>query len=82
MTSVVSLEEAVLRREEIQAVRECLDKLSDRDRVVLLLKFSGHSYLEIAEVLNLNRTSVGTILARVQTKFARLWRERQQEVRE
>jgi DNA-directed RNA polymerase specialized sigma24 family protein len=35
----------------------------------LLLKFSGYKYNEIAEVIGVESSSVGTILARAQAKF-------------
>ncbi|KKM12230.1 hypothetical protein SY88_04620 [Clostridiales bacterium PH28_bin88] len=66
---VLSFDEALIRNQEIRAVRRCLSRLADRDRTCLLLKFSGFSYQEIAEVIGVQAASVGTILARAQRRF-------------
>ena len=52
-----------------QAVRAALDGLPEREREMLLLRYSGHSYREIATILSLNETSVGTLLARAKEDF-------------
>lgn len=62
-------EETCIRNQQIIAVREVLETLPDRDRMCLLLKFSGFSYSEIAETIGVQKTSVGTILARARAKF-------------
>lgn len=77
---VVSLEESLLRKEEVRKVRDCLEKLPDRERLALLLKFSGYCYSEIAATLGIQQGSVGTFLARVKKKFAEIWTA-EQEVR-
>jgi len=73
--SVIPLEEAVIRKEEARLVRQCLAKLPPRDRICLLLKNVGHSYAEIAEVIQVDKNSVGTILARARRHFAGLYNE-------
>lgn len=62
-------EEIVLRNQKAEFVQKMLQKLEPRDRTCLVLKFTGFSYEEIAEVIGINKTSVGTILARAQAKF-------------
>ncbi|MDQ3698906.1 MAG: sigma-70 family RNA polymerase sigma factor [Gemmatimonadota bacterium] len=52
-------------------VRAALDTLSTRDRELLLLRYEGHSYRELAIVLGLTETSVGTLLARAKSAFRR-----------
>ena len=66
---VISIEDIAIRNQEIRAIRKVLGLLPQRDRICLLLKFSGYKYNEIAEVIGVEKTSVGTILARSQAKF-------------
>jgi RNA polymerase sigma factor (sigma-70 family) len=72
---VIPLEEAVIRSQEARLVHQCLGRLPPRDRMVLLLKNDGHSYAEIAAVIQVDKDSVGTILARARRHFAGLYRE-------
>ena len=62
-------DERVLGEERRQLVRIALDKLSDRDRRILLLRHEGYSYREIAKVIGVNETSVGTLLLRASASF-------------
>lgn len=62
-------EEVFLRNQQVLAVKEVLEVLPERDRMCLLLKFSGFSYLEIAEVTGVRTNSVGKFLARAQERF-------------
>lgn len=71
--SEIPIEEAVIKRYEIKMVRKVLDGLSCRDRMCLLLKFSGYKYDEIAEIIKVNRKSVGSMIARSQVKFKELY---------
>ena len=66
---VISIEDIAIRNQEIREIRRVLALLPQRDRMCLLLKFSGYRYNEIAEVIGVEKTSVGTILARCQAKF-------------
>jgi len=66
---VISIEDVVIRNQEVRQIRKALAALQERDRMCLLLKFSGYRYSEIAEVIGVEKTSVGTILARCQAKF-------------
>ena len=59
-----------LQRGERQAMaRHALDQLPERDREMLLLRYEGFSYKEIAEAIQVAATSVGTLLARAEKKF-------------
>ncbi len=58
------------RTEEIAAVRRALDALNQRDREMLLMKHEGFSYREIAAAVDVAATSVGTLLARAEARFA------------
>jgi RNA polymerase sigma-70 factor (ECF subfamily) len=50
-------------------VRRALDRLSLRDRQMLLLRHEGHSYREIAATLGVAETGVGTMLIRATAAF-------------
>ena len=60
---------SLLIDEKRQAVRRALDKLSERDRRMLLLRHEGYSYREIAQAVGVNETSVGTLLLRATNAF-------------
>jgi len=62
-------EERALLEIEKEKVRKTLNLLSKRDKEALVLKYSGYSYEEIAKTLKLNKSSVGTIIARAQKNF-------------
>lgn len=57
------------RRRRIAAVRAALGQLSERDREMLLLREEGFKYSEIAEVVDVAPSSVGTLLARALKRF-------------
>ena len=58
------------RREDVRRVRRALDDLGPRDRQLLLLREEGFSYQELAQVLEVKPTSVGTLLARARQRLA------------
>jgi len=60
--------EAAERRDRVRAA---LDSLTLRDRQLLLLRYEGYSYRELAAALDLAETSVGTLLARAKEAFRR-----------
>jgi RNA polymerase sigma factor (sigma-70 family) len=49
--------------------RRALDQLAARDREMLLMRYEGFSYKEIADVVNVAASSVGTLLARAEARF-------------
>jgi len=62
--------DATLEARELRAnVRRALDALPERERQMLLLRYEGFSYREIAHALAINEASVGTLLARAKTAF-------------
>lgn len=69
LDQVVSIEEIAIQNYEVELTRKVLSMLSPRDRMSLLLKFSGYKYSEIAEVIGIDINSIGTILSRAQKKF-------------
>lgn len=50
-------------------VRAVIDRLSERDRQILLLRAEGYGYRDLAAVLGLREASVGTFLARAKRAF-------------
>lgn len=67
--NVVLLENKFLLKEEIRHLKNILDTLGDRDRMAVLLRADGYSYREIAQVLKIPETSVGTVIARAKKKL-------------
>lgn len=50
-------------------VRAAIDRLSERERRLLLLRAEGYGYRHLAAALNLNEASIGTLLARAKRAF-------------
>ena len=50
-------------------VRQAMNRLSERERHLLLLRAEGYSYRDLAATLDLNEASVGTLLARAKRAF-------------
>ena len=63
-------------REETRNVRIVLTRLPERQAALLLLRSHGFSYQELAAALDLNSSSVGTLLARAQQAFKKEYIER------
>jgi RNA polymerase sigma-70 factor, ECF subfamily len=55
--------------EKLGDVRLALGALPERDRTMLLMREEGFSYREIAEAVEVQASSVGTLLARAQKRF-------------
>src|SRR5690606_8149349 len=70
------LEDLAIRSEERINVHQVLESLSERDRTCLIMRFSGFSYQEIAEVIGVSKNSVGTILLRAMRRFRREYENR------
>ena len=58
------------RAQDAALARRALDTLGERDRHALLLKEEGLDYGEIAEVLKIEKSSVGTTLSRARRRLA------------
>ena len=58
------------RAERIELVRRALERLSERDRQMLLMREEGFRYTEIAEAVGVRSTSVGALVARALKKFS------------
>lgn len=68
-SNVISIEDIAIKNSEIRLTRKVLNSLPPRDRLCLLLKFSGYKYGEISEIAGVEKNSVGQVLARAQAKF-------------
>lgn len=64
----------VLRREEREQVRRALLRLPERQSRMLLLRYSGLHYAEIAAALEIAPSSVGTLLTRAERAFLAQYR--------
>jgi RNA polymerase sigma factor (sigma-70 family) len=71
--AVTEVADVMERSERIEAIREALDQLSERDRDALLLWEAGLSYTEIARELGLSVGAIGTTLARARQRLVRAY---------
>lgn len=62
-----------LAAEERLAVRRALAELSEREQACLVLRHSGLSYAEVAAAIGVQVGSVGTLLARAEERFRRVY---------
>jgi RNA polymerase sigma-70 factor (ECF subfamily) len=62
-------ERALERAGDRERARKALDRLPERDREMLLMRHEGFSYKEIADMVSVASTSVGTLLARAERRF-------------
>ena len=63
------------RAEAQGRVRAVLSRMPERDAQLLLLRHSGVAYKDLAAALNLAPNSIGTLLARAEQEFERLYRQ-------
>jgi len=66
-------ESETARRLEQARVRAALTRLDDRQARLLLMRYAGFSYQEIAAALELNPASIGTLLARAEQAFSAIY---------
>ena len=67
--------------EERHAARIVLAKMNPRQSQLLILRYSGMTYKEIASKLNLSPTSIGPLLLRAEREFEKQYRTLVQEER-
>ncbi len=67
--SSLAPEEEVTRREIQRQVRTALLMLPERDAKMLVLSQAGFSYQELAEIIGVAPSSIGTLLARARCAF-------------
>lgn len=70
-----SLDDQWIRKEEITKVQIVLRKMKEQDRTILLMKFSGFKYKEIAQALQIDVSSIGTLLVRAKLKFRKIFEQ-------
>ena len=71
----------LLRQECIGEVRDVLAKLKVEKAQLLLLRHSGLTYQEIAQIMQVNVHSVGTKLSRAEAEFSELYERHQRRKR-
>jgi len=69
ITSSRSPEELALASEEGREVRTALARLPRHAATVLVLRYSGFSYAEIAEAMEVRVGQIGTMLRRAEARF-------------
>jgi RNA polymerase sigma-70 factor (ECF subfamily) len=74
-TTGVDPETAAVQRQERRRVRQALSAMKDRSARLLILRHSGLSYAELAEALEITPSSVGSLLARAEAEFEKLYRQ-------
>lgn len=70
--------QALVRGERAAAVRRTLRRLKPAHAQILVLRHSGLSYEEVATVLRIKASSVGTTLARAEAAFERTYLEEEE----
>ena len=71
--------ELVAKEEERHLVRLALSKMNEERSQLLILRYSGMSYKEIANTLGLTPTSIGPLLLRAEREFEKHYRALAQE---
>jgi RNA polymerase sigma factor (sigma-70 family) len=66
-------DDRTLAAEQVERVRQALDRLPLRDRQLLLLRHEGYRYREIADALGLTPSSIGTMLVRAGEAFRKAY---------
>lgn len=61
----------IAEREQQHLARAALARMQPRQSELLLMRYSGASYQEIAEALHLSPTSIGPLLLRAEHEFSR-----------
>ncbi len=64
----------VERRQRKEQVRHVLSHMQPRKAQLLILRYTDHTYAEIADILGVASSSVGTMLARAEKDFERRYR--------
>lgn len=71
--------EILAQQEEQQRVRSALARMNERQSQLLILRYSGLAYKEIAEALDLAPASIGPLLVRAEREFEKQYRALAQE---
>jgi len=57
---------------ELEVLYDCIDKLTDINKAIILLYLDGNSYDEIAEVMGISKTNAGTRIGRIKEQIKNL----------
>ena len=71
--------ETVARAEQQRTARLVLARMNERQSRLLIMRYAGSSYKEIAEALELSPTSIGPLLLRAEREFEKRYRALTQE---
>ena len=71
--------EIVARKEEHLLAKMALAQMNPRQSELLVMRYSGMAYQEIASAMNLSPTSVGPLLLRAEREFEKRYRALSQE---
>ena len=72
-------EEVLENKEANHLVRLVLSRMKPRQAELLILRYSGMEYKEIAQALGLAPTSIGPLLLRAEREFAKIYRSHSRE---
>jgi RNA polymerase sigma-70 factor, ECF subfamily len=72
-------QEIAAGEEERRMARQALAEMDNRQSELLVMRYSGMSYKDIAEALHLSATSIGPLLVRAEREFERRYRRLAQE---
>ena len=67
--------EVVEKAQERQKVRRALSRLKSRSAQLLMWRYAGLSYAELAQLLDVSPESIGALLVRAQREFEKSYRE-------
>ncbi|SDW80325.1 RNA polymerase sigma factor, sigma-70 family [Marininema mesophilum] len=68
-----TIESEWMREEDVRAVRRALTQLDEKERKLLLLRYEGFDYGEIAQAIQVKKASIGSQLVRAREKFQRIY---------
>ncbi len=72
--------EAFASREERRSARQVLAEMNHRQSQLLILRYSGVAYRDIAAILGVSPASIGPLLVRAETEFEKRFRAKESEV--
>lgn len=70
-----SIEEDEVRKEEMEELNEAIKLLGPEEQALVFLYLDDKSHKEIAEILGISVSNVGTRLQRTKLKLKQLWNE-------
>jgi RNA polymerase sigma factor (sigma-70 family) len=71
--------EILMQEEERRLVRLTLARMNQRQAQLLVMRYSGMAYKDIAQALNLSPASIGPLLLRAEREFEKRYREMETE---